>query len=177
LRAKEVSVTKQGILEKIKRTNHHDNIAFSFIIESILESKIWTVRELADGLRVSHPTVERWAKGKSLPHVVMIPLVYAYLSKRLTHDIFLEDLPARIKDKKVSNRKLFEELKRHCKEHYSPDKFKEDEEDILDENMESYSKAIAELYEIRPKLAKAFGVWFITEFMPGGQAIDLTNEE
>jgi ribosome-binding protein aMBF1 (putative translation factor) len=40
--------------------------------------------ELADELRVSHPRLKRWLRGKDLPHPAMRPGIVAWVAHRLS---------------------------------------------------------------------------------------------
>ena len=41
-------------------------------------------REFADELRVSHPRLNRWLRGKDLPHPVMRPGIAAWVAHKLS---------------------------------------------------------------------------------------------
>jgi DNA-binding transcriptional regulator YiaG len=41
-------------------------------------------KEFADGLRVSHPRLNRWLHGKDLPHPVMRPGIAAWVAHKLS---------------------------------------------------------------------------------------------
>lgn len=67
----------------LERTNIQGNEDFSAIVQyAIHEGKV-PVSEFIDEFGISRGTVSRWARGKSLPHVMVRPLIIAWIKDHI----------------------------------------------------------------------------------------------
>ena len=63
------SITKPELIKKIENAPLDNDVEFVEIVSSM--SKFFSRSKLADALRVSCPTIERWSGGMNLPYSSM----------------------------------------------------------------------------------------------------------
>ena len=63
---------KNELISKIKTSwPVYDDTQFKEIISAVLDNNFIREQELADLLSVSRPKVDRWKRGKNLPHLAI----------------------------------------------------------------------------------------------------------
>jgi predicted transcriptional regulator len=77
-----------NILNDIKLANN--DLDFRSILNKIAEIFSFNDLNLAQILSVSRPTISRWRKGKSYPHIGMRNMVYRELEKLISNEILLQ---------------------------------------------------------------------------------------
>jgi hypothetical protein len=74
---------KREFFRILERTNNPGGEDFSAIVQyAINEGKV-PVSEFIDEFGISRGTVSRWARGKSLPHVMVRPLIVAWIKDHI----------------------------------------------------------------------------------------------
>ncbi|MDP3697911.1 MAG: hypothetical protein Q8R55_07990 [Candidatus Taylorbacteria bacterium] len=88
-----------GMKLAVEIADPENDLVFRDIISGVIEIGIFNERELADGLLVSKPSVNRWSRGISLPRKVLRSAIYKWLlgKMNLRQDIaiaYLKDILA-----------------------------------------------------------------------------------
>lgn len=83
-----------GMKLAVEMADAENDLVFRDVISGVIEIGIFTEGELADGLLVSKPGVNRWSRGRSLPGKVMRSAIYKWLlgKMNLRQDIAIEYL-------------------------------------------------------------------------------------
>jgi hypothetical protein len=84
------------LYEMCRDPDLEDDLAFTEVFTQTMDELELTVRDTADGLRVSLPTVRRWRLCRNLPRRVMRRQVYAYFRKKLRAAGMAEDEQSRL---------------------------------------------------------------------------------
>ena len=69
---------------KIAAANLRDDAEFQALLSGAQELLELSDQELADSLRVSRPTVNRWMRGKNLPHNALRNPIFTWVNQQAT---------------------------------------------------------------------------------------------
>ena len=85
-----VTELKKEIVRLKNESNPENDELFQQIIYSILKTGLMNKDEMANGLLVSKPTIDRWGQGRNLPHRFIRGRIYEYLLDRIESHLSAE---------------------------------------------------------------------------------------